>query len=386
MNIFYFSGIRLPSQNAQSIHAMKMAQAFSKVGHDVTLFAGCVNNAVSDDIFNIYDTEPIFKLYLSAHLNMPLVSSAKRLLAFAGKIARIGKPDLVYGHNVLELSLLAPRNIPIVFEAYSLPTLPSHNWAFSKLLKQGRLHSIVVVSDVLKQAFLKKYKEIEPEDIFVAHDGADLIRHIASSDNETNILKGNNTLLNIGYTGSLAPGKGIALITRIAKIRPEYNFHIVGGGQKKVQKLETNNTLRNLFFYGYRDHAEIPSYLDAFDVTLAPYQHRSLIKTGNNMSRWISPMKIFEYMAAKKPILCSDLPTIHEILEHEHNAFLLPASDENKWAETIDMLKENPKTVQKITHNAYEHLKDKYTWDKRAQAITDLCLNKVQQEQISKAS
>lgn len=386
MNIFYFSGTRLPSQNAQSIHAMKMAQAFSKTGHDVTLFAGGVNNAASDDIFNIYDTEAIFKLYLSTHLSMPLVSSAKRLLAFAGKIATMGKPDMVYGHNVLELSLLAPRNTPIVFEAYSLPCLPSHNWAFSKLLRQNKLHSIVVVSDVLKQAFLKKYTEIGPEDIFVAHDGADLIKHIRSSYSETNVLKGNNSVLNIGYTGSLAPGKGIALISRIAKIRPEYNFHIVGGGKKQVQKLETNNKLNNLFFYGYRDHAEIPSYLEKFDVTLAPYQHRSLIRTGNNMSRWISPMKIFEYMAAQKPILCSNLPTIHEILEHENNAFLLPASDENKWAETIDMIKENPEIGRKIAHNAYQHLKDKYTWDKRAQAITDLCLNNTQQTQISKAS
>lgn len=386
MNIFYFSGTKLPSQNAQSIHTMKMAQAFSKTGHDVTLFAGGVNNAASDDIFNIYDTEQIFKLYLSSHFNMPLVSDAKRLLTFAGKIARVGKPNLVYGHNPLELALLSPRNTPIVFEAHCLPSLPSHNWAFSKLLKQKNLHSIVVVSDVLKQAFLKKYSEIEPEDIFVAHDGADLIRHIRSSDNEINILRGQTGALNIGYTGSLAPGKGIALITRIAKIRPEYNFHIIGGKQKHVQKLETKNTLKNLHFYGYRDHAEIPSYLETFDITVAPYQHRALIKTGHNMSRWISPMKIFEYMAAQKPIICSDLPTIHEILEHEHNALLLPASDEHKWGEAIDMIKDNPEEGQRLARNAYENLRDKYTWDKRAQAITDLCFHKHQSPRLSKAS
>ncbi|PCI55320.1 MAG: hypothetical protein COB36_06760 [Alphaproteobacteria bacterium] len=386
MNIFYFSGTKLPSQNAQSIHAMKMAQAFSKTGHDVTLFAGGVNNAASDDIFNIYDTEQIFKLYLSSHFNMPLISDAKRLLTFAGKIARVGKPDLVYGHNPLELALLAPRNTPVVFEAHGLPNLPSHNWAFSKLLKQKNLHSIVVVSDVLKQAFLKKYSEIEPADIFVAHDGADLIRHIRSSDNETNILRGQSGALNIGYTGSLAPGKGIALITRIAAIRPDYNFHIIGGTKKHVQKLETENTLKNLHFYGYRDHAEIPSYLEAFDIAVAPYQHRALIKTGHNMSRWISPMKIFEYMAAQKPIICSNLPTIHEILDHEHNALLLPASDEHKWGEAIDMIKDNPEKGQKLARNAYESLKEKYTWDKRAQAITDLCFYKHQTPQLSQAS
>ncbi|PCJ97031.1 MAG: hypothetical protein COA45_10445 [Zetaproteobacteria bacterium] len=386
MNIFYFSGTKLPSQNAQSIHSMKMAQAFSRAGHDITLFAKGMNNAASDDIFSIYNTEKIFKLYLSSHLNMPFISDAKRLLTFAGKIARLGKPDLVYGHDPLELALLATRNTPIVFEAHNIPSLSSHCWAFSKLLKQGNLRAIVVVSDILKQEFLKKYSEIEPEDIFVAHDGADLIRHIVSGDNDTNILKGRRDALNIGYTGSLAPGKGIALITRIASIRPEYDFHIIGGKQKQVQRLETANTLKNLYFYGYRDHAEMPSYLDAFDITVAPYQHRALIKTGHNMSRWISPMKIFEYMAAQKPIICSDLPTIHEILEHEHNALLLPASSEHKWGEAIDMIKENPDEGARLARNAYNNLKEKYTWDKRAQAITELCFYKQQAPRFSKAS
>ena len=97
-------------------------------------------------------------------------------------------------------------------------------------------------------------------------------------------------------------------------------------------------------------------------------------------------MKVFEYMAAQKPIICSNLPTIHEILEHEHNALLLPASDEHKWGEAIDMIKDNPEEGQKLAHNAHGDLKEKYTWDKRAQAITDLCFYKHQTLQLSEAS
>lgn len=387
MNIFYFSGTKLPSQNAQSIHVMKMAQAFSKTGHNVTLFAGGMNNAASDDIFSIYDTEKIFKLYLSSHLSVPLLSDAKRLLAFAGKISNLDKPNLIYGHDPIALALLAPRHTPIIFEAHNLPSLSTHHWAFLKLLKQNNLQSIIVVSDILKHAFLKKYPEIHSEDIFVVHDGADLIKHITSPEDGLNILRGRPNALNIGYTGSLAPGKGMSLITRIAKIRPEYDFHVIGGTQKQVQKLETENTLKNLYFYGYRDHAEIPSYLKTFDITIAPYQHRALIKTGHNMSRWISPMKVFEYMAAQKPIICSNLSTIHEILEHEHNAILLPASDERKWAETMDRIKDNPEEGNRLARNAYNSLKEKYTWDKRAQAIMDIYFNKQAQTiRLSKAS
>ena len=53
MKIFYMSGTRLPSQDSHPIHVMKMAQAFGKAGHDVTLFAQG-SGAASEDLFEIY--------------------------------------------------------------------------------------------------------------------------------------------------------------------------------------------------------------------------------------------------------------------------------------------------------------------------------------------
>ncbi len=82
-------------------------------------------------------------------------------------------------------------------------------------------------------------------------------------------------------------------------------------------------------------------------------------------------MKIFEYMAIKKPMICSKLNAIEEILQHNHNALLLPASDEQKWAEAIDMLCESPDIAKNLGANAYQSLADHYTWDKRVEAIFD---------------
>ncbi len=373
MRVFYFSGTKLPSQKSESVHVMKMAQAFSKAGHDVTLFAKGVHGAASDDIFRIYDTEIGFKLYLSSQLGIPLLSSAKRLLAFKNKIAQLPAPDLIYGHDPVELYLFSPENTPIIFEVHQMPSLSAHRWAFSKLIKQSNCRAIIAVSDVLKKDILKSFPEIEPENIFVAHDGADLIDHISSNANGDALLKGRADAFKVGYAGSLNPGKGLALISRMAKIRPEYDFHVLGGTRKQVQNLQTHNRLSNIHYYGHKDHADVAKYLKAFDVAVAPYQHRALIKTGRNMSRWISPMKIFEYMAAEKPIICSDLEVIHEILEHEKTALLLPAGDEEKWAEAIDIMHDHPDFRNQLAHSAYESLRDKYTWDKRTQAIMSFC-------------
>lgn len=373
MNIFYYSGVKLPSQEPQSVHAMKMAQALGKAGYDVTLFAKRAYDATSEDIFKIYDIEYPFKINMSSSAGFPVLSGARRLIGLREKVQQ-NEPDIVYGHDALALVLHA-KNVPsIIFEVHGMPTHPAYKIAFSALLKQDNLKGIIAVSDVLKQELLRAYPEVSPERIFVAHDGADLIDHIKGNAEKLETLKGQNKSFNVGYAGSLHPGKGMALISRIAKIRPDYDFHILGGTQKQVQHLQTKNKYKNIHFYGHRDHAEVPSYLKAFDVCVAPYQHRALIKTGRNTSRWISPMKIFEYMAAERPIICSNLPVIHEILEHEYTALLPAASDEHKWAEGLDFLHANPNAGKILAKNAHDALAEKYTWDKRVQAIMNFCI------------
>ena len=374
MRIFYFSGTKIPSQNPQSVHAMKMAQAFSKAGHDVTLFAKNSLNASPEDAFKIYDIDFPFKMNISSRAGFPVISSARRMLGSRKKTQYGPTPDLIFGHDPLALLMNAKATHSIIFEIHSLPTQPIMKLALSKLLEQSNLRGIIAVSDILKQDLLRAFPEIVAETVFVAHDGADLMDHIKSNTKKLDTLKGRKECFNVGYAGSLHPGKGLALISRLAKIRPDYDFHILGGTKKQVQQFQTNNRLKNIHLYGHRDHAEVPSYLKSFDVCIAPYQHRALIKTGRNTSRWISPMKIFEYMAAERPIICSNLPVIHEILQDDHSAFLPPASDEEKWADTLDVLHDNPHVAKRIAANAHEALIDKYTWDKRVEAILAFCI------------
>lgn len=368
MKIFYLSGRMLPSQNSFSVHVMKMAQAFAKAGHDVTLFAQSAG-ASSQDLFEIYDTEPNFKLHLFSRGNLPIVSRVSQFRGLMQKMRHDSRPDLIYGHDPVALSLFHD-GCPIIFELQEMPRHASQGWAIKQILRLANLNAIISVSDALKQDILKLYPEIPPEKIFVAHDGADLLPQL-KEENDKITLRGRKNALQIGYTGSLTPGKGINMINRIADLRPDYEFHIVGGKKKQIQRIETNGRRTNVHFYGHREHAEIPSYLSAFDICIAPYQHRALIKTGQNTSRWISPMKIFEYMAAKKPIISSRISVIEEILQHEDTALLPPASDEEKWAQCIDRLATNKAFSETLAYNAHQRLKNLYTWDKRVDAILE---------------
>lgn len=369
MRIFYFTSTKLPCQDPQSVHVMKMAQALVACGHEVTLFAQRVGDALAEEIFKVYDTKPCFRLKLSAPWPIPVLSRMKLLRDVSISFSNNDEPDLIYGHDPASLALFLKSHVPIIYEAHKLPTLSSDVIAFRRLLNSNNLQSIVCVSDVLKQEFLRKFPKLDGQQIFVAHDGADLIENLSERAKRAVQLKGGAYALQVGYAGSLHPGKGLAMIQKLAVKRPDYGFHVLGGTAKHVQKLQTDHKQRNIHFYGHRDHADVPAFLRAFDVCIAPYQHRALIKTGRNTSRWISPMKVFEYMAVQKPIIASNLSVIQEILEHEHSAFLLPASHDDKWLETLDILKDHPEIGEKLAENAHNSLRRKYTWTKRAEAI-----------------
>ncbi len=366
MNIFYFSGAKLPSRSPQSVHCMKMAQALSKAGHTVTLFAKTLNETAPEDLFKIYGVDQNFKVHLSPNVGLPFLSGARRMMEISRKLNNLQNPDLVYGHDAVAITLFAPDHTPIVFEAHSVPQDTARRNAFQKLLKNPNLSGIVVASEILKNELLNQFPGMNTDDILVIHEGADILEDVSAIS-----LKGRKDVFKIGYAGSLTPGKGLGLLSRVAALRPEFDFHVIGGNEDEIAQHELENGQENLYFYGYKNHADIPAYLLACDVLVAPYQHRALMRTGQQAMRWISPMKLFEYMAARKPILASALPTIEDILSDEETALLLNASDEEEWVKALDRLKNNPKDAEYIAENGYHMLQDHYIWDKRASTLID---------------
>ena len=83
----------------------------------------------------------------------------------------------------------------------------------------------------------------------------------------------------------------------------------------------------------------------------------------------MSPLKIFEYMASAKAILCSDLPVLREVLEHERNALLLSPDQTAPWVAALRRLRADPAYAQALGMRAYEDFEMHYTWKQRAKRI-----------------
>jgi glycosyltransferase involved in cell wall biosynthesis len=106
------------------------------------------------------------------------------------------------------------------------------------------------------------------------------------------------------------------------------------------------------------------------DVLLMPYQQSvSIGIQGHDTARWMSPMKMFEYLAAGVPIISSDLPVLREVLENGKNALLANPEDAAQWVAALDLLISNSDYANSIGEFAHQQYKAKYTWLSRAGAL-----------------
>ncbi len=377
MKILYISNSIIPSRTANSIHVMKMCQAFADNGHQVVLLAPNNKNKYEkgvDDVFDYYGVRKNFKI---KKLWYPDLKSGTIFYTLAVLIYLLinKKFDLVYGrflHGCYFATLLKSETI---FESHA-PIYEEHKFTkkiFNLLIKSKYLKKLIVISQALKNMYLEN-TNLKTNNIDVIHDGADQVIDLSKKAN----LKGKKGNLKVGYVGHLYKGKGIEIIESIAnKVSNDIEFHIIGGIEKDIIQWKQKIQNKNVFFYGYVPHKEVSDYINSLDVCLLPNQRVVLahgaIGGGINISGYTSPLKLFEYMSHNKAIIASDLPVLREVL-NEKNSLLVEHDNTKSWIDKIELLKTLPER-QKISYQAFKDFYE-YTWKNRAKKIISNLLSK----------
>jgi glycosyltransferase involved in cell wall biosynthesis len=162
------------------------------------------------------------------------------------------------------------------------------------------------------------------------------------------------------------------IISLLPPRMPEVDFHVVGGNAADLAYWKARASFPNLYYHGHIPHALVPAYYRRLDIVLAPLQRRIMTyKNSMDISRWTSPLKIFEYMANKKAIIASDLPVLREILHHDETAVLVPPDDVHAWEDAILRIMRDPVLRQALEQAAYELLVARYTWKIRAKFVLE---------------
>ena len=106
----------------------------------------------------------------------------------------------------------------------------------------------------------------------------------------------------IGYSGLIAAKLDLELIKHVAKLHPEWSIVLIGSINEKYcrDKIKNLKSLKNVYFLGQKNIELIPYYIKAFDICILPY-------IVNEHSENISPLKLYDYLAAGKPIVSTNI-------------------------------------------------------------------------------
>jgi len=368
MRIAYLSESAIPSREANSVHVMKMCQAFAKQGHEVTLYSRVGMEPVSDWHAH-YGVRPSFEIIRCRQPRWRRAGKVVYGWRVARAMAQRPRSDLLYGRQAFGLAASARFGIPIVLEVHGLasglPLRLTHRW----LMRQPNFVRLVVITEALKRDVLSLFPWLAPEQVRVAPDGADLPDPGPVAMDLA--FRGRPDCLQVGYLGQLFRGKGMEVIVPLAQRLPDVDFHVAGGTPEDLAFWKQKcSSISNLKLHGYIAPGQTEAFRGAMDVLLAPTQPWvGKAGGGGDLARWISPIKIFEYMASRKPVVASDLPVLREVLSDGVNALLVQPDDPEAWVGAIQRLGKDDRLREALADRAYQDLATHYTWEQRAASV-----------------
>jgi glycosyltransferase involved in cell wall biosynthesis len=359
--IFIIANSRYPHGTANSVNVFRMAEAFSKLGLKVNLLAIRSSFLPQKKIWGLtcqrYGAQPAVK---PRFLWWPFSRGAEPALALAGLLQLLfGSRRTIIFTRVRYVAFLASLlGYHSVFESHAPPNNRLQLAMESRFLQKARTN-LILISEGLRSVYKELGLPLEKD--LIAHDAGRQWRPTPPSKHEFV-----GPCLNIGYIGSLLPGRGIEIILALAQSMPHRKFHLFGN---------LNSTSRmnlpappNLIFYGEVTPSQAEMIASIFDILLMPYQKETKIGNGLDTTRWMSPMKMFEYMFSGRPMISSDLPALTEVLKNNETALLVPSDDINAWEDALNKM-DNPEVRWSLARNAFEQASLHHTWDLRVKRI-----------------
>ena len=162
----------------------------------------------------------------------------------------------------------------------------------------------------------------------------------------------------IGFAGVIDERTDIDLLAAIADARPDWNYVMIG----PVVKIDEADLPRreNIHYLGGKDYKDLPAYIGGWDVAMMPFAM-------NESTRFISPTKTPEYLAAGRPVVSTP---IHDVIRpYGENDLVLIASTPNEFVDAID--RALSMNIEEHRSSAAEFLSGN-SWDSTQQAMEQL--------------
>ena len=367
--VLYVGSPALFSGGASPIHMMKMCQAMTRLGISVE----CVlpGRFSRKKLFDYHGVSENFGVTAIPFTDGPGRQFVHGLAASLYALRKRRNYDFVLTRNLIFTWVCAGFfGIPTVYDAHHPPVNRIAEEMIRFFSRSKNLLGMSFNSEGLRRIYSRL--EIAPRNSVVAHNGVEL----EMFDNPRHIPVRQKLGISpekkiVCYCGNTYEGRGMELLLDAAKRFRETEFLVVGGAEHYInphRESARSRGLGNFTMTGLVPQSEVSSYLLASDILVLPYSSSMTIEGGTKAGDFTSPLKVFEYMAAGKPIVATEIPSVLEILESGRNSVIVPPDDPREFFDAVSFLIDDPGTGAQISRNALSDVQQ-YTWKKRVEKI-----------------
>lgn len=359
-----------PSGTAHAVHIAATARGFVEAGHHVTLVSaqsgpGWPAGERPGDAFEVRT------LAARDHRGQSIVNFPRLV-----RLVRDLRPDLAFADDVRSGLVLARSGVPVIVEFHSMQFHASRlsRAALRSLRQRAELRGLVTISQALR-ADLADATGIDVGLISVLTEAARprTDKELVAAAPSWVAASMRTGTMQVGYTGSLYGGRGVDLMLALAQRVPDVDVHVLGGPDDAADALRGRpDRPSNLHVHGLRPVADAERLQAAMDVLLAPYERSVSTPGGVDTSRWMSPMKIFEYLAAGRAVIASDLPVLREILEDGLTALLVDPEDIGSWVAAVMRLRDDVGLRTRLGSRGRVVHSERSTWEVRTDRLLNL--------------
>jgi glycosyltransferase involved in cell wall biosynthesis len=250
------------------------------------------------------------------------------------------------------------RGIPLIIEVNALAYLERKRYGenffivirkmFEKYNLEGAFGSYVVSAELLP---IIKAEGIEPNHMTVIPNGVDIEAFHPDNKPMAELVNKFPDKCVFGFTGSLKAWHGtdtmVNSFSKLAKLRDDVALMVVGDGDEmnNLKALVKQYQLEDkIYFTGRVNHQQVAECLALLDVTVAPYL--------DNGDFYFSPLKVYEYMAAGKPVIGSRVGQLRDLLDSSDFGIGVTAGDVDELTSAMDRLAGDAALRKKLSINA----------------------------------
>ena len=368
MRIACISTSQVPSKTANSMQLMKACSALAEIGHEVRLWClGEESEMKWEELAHHYGIEGRFRIRWLGDRPGP---RGWWFSFSAVRAARRWSADLLYVWPYQAAAFAASVGAPTLLELHDRPPGRSGPFFFRRFIYGEGARRVVATTRTLLDWMSEHYEaELSEPFAIVAPNGVSWEQYEELPvPAKARAQLGLPDRFTAGYTGHLYSGRGLDLIVELTRQYPEVSFVWAGGETESVEKWRSRLAelaVDNVKLLGFVPNRDLPLVQAACEVLLMPYERIIAVSSGGDTAQFASPMKAFEYLAAGRAILASDLPIVHEVLS-DSNSVLLPPEEPQAWIEALGRLINDPGQREWLGAHAKESAMG-YTWTARAE-------------------